>query len=98
MVKLLLQSPPDVENSISFSEQPFCVAAGKNHAVLFGCSSPLFFFDAGFSVCYFLFNRFLLGFGFKERAIGMKGGAATFGSVPGMVPAGLLDRKIGSSA
>jgi MFS family permease len=54
-----------------------------------------FFFDAGFAVYFFLFNLYLLDCGFKERAIGLVGGAFTFGTVLGTLPAGLLARKIG---
>jgi len=54
-----------------------------------------FFFDAGFSVYFFLFNLFLLDFGWNERAIGLVGGALTLGSMAGTLPMGALARRIG---
>jgi len=54
-----------------------------------------FFFDAGFAIYVFLFNLYLLDFHFNERAIGLIGGAMTLGSLIGMLPAGVLARKIG---
>ncbi len=96
-MELLLQSPADAGRSGHLLAQPFCVAAGEKNLsrpfwVFF---TAAFFFDAGFSVYYFLFNLYLLDFGFKERAIGLVGGASTLGSVLGTLPAGLLARKIG---
>jgi MFS family permease len=57
--------------------------------------SAAFFFDAGFSVYFFLFNLYLLDVHYNERAIGLIGGAFTLGTVIGTLPAGLLARKIG---
>ncbi len=54
-----------------------------------------FFFDAGFSVYFFLFNLYLLDFRFSDRLIGLIGGAFALGSVAGTLPAGALARKIG---
>jgi MFS family permease len=54
-----------------------------------------FFFDAGFSVYFFLFNLFLLDHHFSDRSIGLIGGAVTFGSLVGTLPAGMLARRIG---
>lgn len=54
-----------------------------------------FFFDFGFSVYFFLFNLYLLDFHFNERTIGLVGGALTFGSVIGTLPAGWLARGTG---
>jgi MFS family permease len=54
-----------------------------------------FFFDFGFSIYYFLFNLYLLDFHFNERTIGLVGGALTFGSVIGTLPAGWLARMTG---
>lgn len=54
-----------------------------------------FFFDFGFSIYVFLFNLYLLDLHFNERMMGLIGGAMTFGSVVGTLPAGLLGRKFG---
>lgn len=54
-----------------------------------------FFFDAGFSVYFFLFNLYLLDFHFNERAIGLVNGALTLGALVGTLPAGALGRRIG---
>jgi MFS family permease len=54
-----------------------------------------FFFDAGFSIYYFLFNLYLLDLHFNERAMGLLGGAAILGSLIGTLPAGMLARKFG---
>ena len=54
-----------------------------------------FFFDFGFAVYFFLFNLYLLDYGFNERAIGLVGGALTLGSVAGTLPAGWLARRTG---
>jgi len=54
-----------------------------------------FFFDFGFAVYFFLFNLYLLDLHFNERTIGLVGGALTFGSVIGTLPAGWLARKTG---
>ena len=54
-----------------------------------------FFFDAGFSVYFFLFNLYLLDLHFNERAIGLIGGAMTLGSIAGTLPVGALARRFG---
>jgi MFS family permease len=54
-----------------------------------------FFFDAGFSVYFFLFNLYLLDFHFDERAIGFVNGALTLGAMAGTVPVGILGRRLG---
>ena len=54
-----------------------------------------FFFDAGFSVYFFLFNLYLLDFHFNERAIGLVNGALTLGALVGTLPVGVLGRRIG---
>lgn len=53
------------------------------------------FVDFGFSLYLFLFNLYLVDCHFNERTIGLVGGALTFGSVAGTLPAGWLARKIG---
>ena len=57
--------------------------------------SAAFFFDAGFSVYFFLFNLYLLDFHFSDRSIGLIGGALTLGSLVGTLPAGFLAGKFG---
>lgn len=54
-----------------------------------------FFFDAGFSVYFFLFNLFLLDLHFNDRWIGFIGGAMTLGSLVGTLPAGAVARRFG---
>jgi predicted MFS family arabinose efflux permease len=54
-----------------------------------------FFFDAGFSVYFFLFNLYLLDFHFNEKAIGLVNGALTLGALVGTLPVGALGRRIG---
>jgi len=65
---------------------------GRSYWVFF---STAFFFDAGFSVYFFLFNLYLLDCGFNERAMGWIGGAYTLGSLAGTLPAGVPVRKFG---
>jgi predicted MFS family arabinose efflux permease len=57
--------------------------------------SVAFFFDAGISIYFFLFNLYLLDHGFNERAMGWIGGTFTLGSLIGTLPAGALARKVG---
>ena len=94
-MELLLESPPDV-GAVSFWSNPFAwlreKSLGRAFWVFF---TAAFFFDAGFSVYFFLFNLYLLDFGFNERSMELIGGAATLGSLAGMLPAGVLARKFG---
>jgi predicted MFS family arabinose efflux permease len=93
---LLMQPKARPEKAASFWNNP---AAWMQHQKL----SPrfwifftaAFFFDAGFSVYFFLFNLYLLDYHFSDRAIGLIGGAMTLGSVAGTLPAGMLARRIG---
>ena len=57
--------------------------------------SAAFFYDAGFSIYFFLFNLYLFDRGFNERTMGWIGGAMTLGSLAGTLPAGALARRIG---
>lgn len=65
---------------------------GKGFWIFF---TAAFFFDAGFSVYFFLFNLYLLDLHFNERAIGLIGGAMTLGSIAGTLPMGALARRFG---
>jgi MFS family permease len=94
---VLLQHPaPNTRGTGSFLNNPFAWLRQKKLGRAFWVFfTAAFFFDAGFAVYFFLFNLYLLDCGFKERAIGLVGGAFTFGTVLGTLPAGLLARKIG---
>ena len=65
---------------------------GRGYWVFF---SAALFFDAGFSIYFFLFNLYLLDYHLNERSMGWIGGAMTFGSVVGTLPAGALTQKFG---
>ncbi len=65
---------------------------GRGYWIFF---SAAFFYDAGFSIYFFLFNLYLLDRGFNERAMGWIGGAMTLGSLVATLPAGALARKLG---
>jgi MFS family permease len=52
-------------------------------------------FSFGMSIYVFIFNLYLLDLHFNERAIGLVGGATLLGTVTGLLPAGLLTRRIG---
>jgi len=96
MMELLINSAPLTEKAIPFWRNPSGWIHDKNlnrgYWIFF---SAAFFFDAGFSVYFFLFNLFLLDCHFNERAMGWIGGAMTLGSVVGTLPAGALARKFG---
>ena len=53
------------------------------------------FFNIGFSIFYFLFNIFLLGFGWTERSLGLIGSLTAMGSILGTIPIGRLADRIG---
>jgi MFS family permease len=53
------------------------------------------FFNIGFSIFYFLFNIYLLGFGWTERSLGFIGSLVAVGSILGTIPAGRLVERIG---
>jgi hypothetical protein len=53
------------------------------------------FFSFGFSIFFFLFNLYLLGFGLNERSIGLIGGFMAFGSILGTIPAGMCAERFG---
>jgi len=95
-MELLADSTPRDEKAISFWKNPAGWIREQNlsrgYWIFF---SAAFFFDAGFSVYFFLFNLFLLDCRFNERAMGWIGGAMTLGSVVGTLPAGALARRFG---
>lgn len=53
------------------------------------------FFSFGFSVFFFLFNLYLLGFGFTERTLGLIGGLMAMGGIVGTIPAGICAERFG---
>ncbi len=53
------------------------------------------FFSFGFSIYFFLFNLYLLGFGFNERMLGLIGSFSAFGSILGTIPAGICAERFG---
>jgi MFS family permease len=53
------------------------------------------FFNFGFSVFFFLFNLYLLGFGYDERALGIIGSAMAVGNLCGTIPAGVAATRFG---
>jgi MFS family permease len=53
------------------------------------------FFNFGFSIFFFLFNVYLLGFGFTERSLGLIGSCLAAGGLIGTIPAGILAERIG---
>ena len=95
-MELLLESFPSAAGTGSFWRSPSAwlqsKSLGRGFWVFF---TAAFFFDAGFSVYFFLFNLYLLDFHFNERAMGLIGGALTLGSLVGTLPAGLLARRFG---
>jgi MFS family permease len=53
------------------------------------------FFSFGFSIFFFLFNLYLLGFRLNERSLGLIGGLMAFGSILGTIPAGICAERFG---
>jgi MFS family permease len=53
------------------------------------------FFSFGFSIFFFLFNLYLLGFRLNERSLGLIGGLMAFGSILGTIPAGICAQRFG---
>jgi len=54
-----------------------------------------FFLDFGMSVYFFLFNFYLLDFGFTERQLGLVTSVMAVGSMAGTIPAGLMAQRFG---
>ncbi|AXC11255.1 permease [Acidisarcina polymorpha] len=93
---LLLEPIPATVAASSFWRSPSAWLRQRNLSRSFWIFfAAAFFFDAGFSVYFFLFNLYLLDFHFNERAIGLIGGAMTLGSVVGTLPAGMFAHKYG---
>jgi MFS family permease len=53
------------------------------------------FFSFGFSIFFFLFNLYLLGFHFTERSLGLIGGFMALGSIVGTIPVGICAQRLG---
>jgi len=53
------------------------------------------FFNFGFSIFFFLFNLYLLGFHFTERSLGLIGGVMALGSILGTIPVGICAQRFG---
>ncbi len=60
--------------------------------IYFGAAT---FFNFGFSVFFFLFNIYLLGFGLNERSLGLIGSAMAVGTLCGTIPAGIAAQRFG---
>ena len=53
------------------------------------------FFSFGFSIFFFLFNLYLLGFGLTERSLGLIGSFMAAGGIIGTIPMGMLAARVG---
>jgi hypothetical protein len=53
------------------------------------------FFNFGFSIFFFLFNLYLLGFHFTERSLGLIGGFMALGGILGTIPVGICAQRLG---
>ena len=56
------------------------------------------FFNFGFAAYFFLFNLYLLDFGFTERFLGLVGGLMATGTIIGTIPAGVAAQRFGLRA
>jgi MFS family permease len=56
------------------------------------------FYSFGFSIFFFLFNLYLLGFHLTERSLGLIGGLMAFGGILGTIPAGICAERFGIRA
>jgi MFS family permease len=96
MEQLLIPSEMGAGKAIAFWKNPSTWLREQNlssgYWVFF---TVAFFFDAGFSIYYFLFNLYLLDVHFNERAMGLLGSAAMLGSLVGTLPVGALARRFG---
>jgi MFS family permease len=57
--------------------------------------SASIFFSFGFSIFFFLFNLYLLGFGLTERSLGLIGSFMAAGGIVGTIPMGMLAARFG---
>ncbi|HTF68918.1 MAG TPA: MFS transporter [Edaphobacter sp.] len=91
-----MQPEPGPGKGVSFWRSPLgWIRQQKLSRKFWVFFAAAFFFDAGFAVYFFLFNLYLLDHHFSDRSIGLIGGAMTLGSLVGILPAGVLARKIG---
>src|SRR5258707_13458792 len=67
-------------------------ATGRAFLLFFSAS---LFFAFGFSIFYFLFNLYLLDFGYTERSLGLIGGLVAAGGIAGTIPIGVLAQRFG---
>jgi MFS family permease len=95
-VAILMQFEPSPGRAASFWRNPSAwIRQQKLSRRFWVFFAAAFFFDAGFAVYFFLFNLYLLDHHFSDRSIGLIGGAMTLGALVGILPAGVLARKIG---
>ena len=91
-----MQSEPSSGKAVSFWRNPLgWIRQQKLSRRFWVFFAAAFFFDAGFAIYFFLFNLYLVDHHFSDRSIGLIGGAATLGSLVGILPAGVLARRIG---
>jgi len=91
-----MQSEPSSGKAVSFWRNPLgWIRQQKLSRRFWVFFAAAFFFDAGFAIYFLLLNLYLLDHHFSDRSIGLIGGAATLGSLVGILPAGVLARRIG---
>ena len=71
----------------------YLAKAPQGHFWLFFTAA--LFFNLGFSIFFFLFNLYLLGFHFSERSLGLIGGFMALGSILGTIPVGICAQRFG---
>lgn len=98
MEQLLEQEPVGTDSSSGISIWGYPAAwllKMKFSRAFWNYFCVLCFVDFGLSLYFFVFNLYLVDCHFNERAIGLVGGASTFGSLVGTLPAGWFARKFG---